>query len=276
MPSSTPHPPLATLAGFAEELARESGERILELRRRGVQVSRKADSSPVTEADREAEALMRTRIQERFPADQVLGEEGGLSGPAEAVWRWVLDPIDGTRAFVAGLPLYGTLVALLENGQPRLGIIHLPAMGELMLGVHGAETRVNGQIVQVRESSALEQATLLFTDLGLLVRCGLGDALCRLASQAEQTRGWGDCCGHFLVAAGRADAMLDVQLHPWDVAALIPCVEGAGGRVSALLPQAQEEPYLRSALSSNAPLHDLLRSALRLPKLPVARQDQGA
>ncbi len=250
---------------LAREMARESGTLILKhyrgyLAGGGPEVLRKQDRTPVTVADREAEALMRRLIRERFPDDRVVGEEQGASGPEDASYRWVLDPIDGTKSFIHGVPLFGTLIALLEDGEPVLGVIHLPATGELMIGARGRPTTVNGRPVRVRDTAGLEQATVLFTDLPNLHRQGLAGALDILRGRAGLMRGWGDCYGHFLVAAGRADAMIDPELSLWDIAALRPCIQGAGGRLTDLA--GRDTGLGDSALSTNGRLHDQLLAVL--------------
>lgn len=250
---------------LARELARESGALILKhyhdyLAGGGPEVIRKEDHTPVTVADREAEALMRRMIRARFPDDQVVGEEEGVSGPEQSSHRWVLDPIDGTKSFIHGVPLFGTLIALLEEERPVLGVIHLPATGELMVGASKRPTTVNGRKVRVRDTSDLGQATVLFTDLPNMHRRGLGRALETLQKRAGLMRGWGDCYGHFLVAAGRADAMIDPELSLWDVAALQPCVEGAGGRLTDLA--GTDTGLGDSALSTNGVLHEPLLAVL--------------
>jgi len=254
------------LIEFARSLAHASGELIMgyyegALRGAGPAVDRKADATPVTVADREGEALMRRMIEERYPEHQVLGEEAGTSGPSGATHQWVLDPIDGTKSFVHGVPLFGTLIALLENGVPLLGVIHLPATGELMIGARDHGTTVNGRPVHVRETASLEEATFCYTDIAQLHKLGHGPAVQALQGRVRLVRGWGDCYGHFLVAAGRADLMIDPVLSVWDVAALKPCVEGAGGRLTQL--DGVDAPVGRNALSSNGRLHDAALAILK-------------
>jgi histidinol-phosphatase len=256
------------LIDFAAELAQASGRLILDYYRRGLDgagpaVLQKADLTPVTAADREAEALMRDMIARRYPQHRVVGEEGGSSGPAGAARQWVLDPIDGTKAFIHGVPLFGTLIALLDEGRPLLGVINLVATGELMIGAQGRPTTVNGRPVRVRETARLEEATLLFTEAARLHRLGHGAAFLELQRRVRLARGWGDCYGHFLVAAGRADIMLDPEMNLWDIAALKPCVEGAGGRLSEL--SGAEPPLGTSALSSNGLLHEAVLAVLNAP-----------
>jgi histidinol phosphatase-like enzyme (inositol monophosphatase family) len=242
-----------SLLEFAVSLARESGELILRYYRTQLAVEQKADRSPVTIADREAEALMRRRIEAVHPAHGVLGEEGGQSGPPNAELRWVLDPIDGTRAFIHGVPLFGTLIGLLRGTRPILGIIHLPATGDLMAGAEGRPTLLNAKPVRVSAVADLANATLLLTDPSDLFDKGHGDAFHRLRGRVSLVRGWGDCFGHFLVAAGRAEVMLDPVMNLWDVAALQPCVEGAGGTLTDF---AGGTALGASAVSSNGALHD--------------------
>lgn len=253
------------LVDFAASLAHASGQLILgyyrsSLEGAGPAVMQKADATPVTAADREAEALMRGMIEQRFPDHQILGEEGGTSGPEGAARQWVLDPIDGTKSFVHGVPLFGTLIALLEEGRPVLGVIHLPATGELMIGAQGRPTTVNGRAVHVRTTERLEDATFAFTDSAQIYRLGLSEGFLALQRRVRLTRGWGDCYGHFLVAAGRADVMLDPELSIWDVAALKPCVEGAGGRLTEL--SGDNPPVGRNALSTNGRLHEAVLDVL--------------
>ena len=240
--------------------------------RGGLRVESKSDASPVTVADRSAEDWMRQQIHRRFPTHQVLGEEGGLSGPLSdsprSAFRWVLDPIDGTRSFIHGVPLFGTLIALLHDGQPLLGVIQLPATGEQMLGVVGRQTVVNGKPVRVRETASLDEAVVLFTDVERLLKPNAiqerssrpssserssSTLLDALSQRAGLVRGWGDCYGHFMVAAGRAEVMFDPILSLWDVAALKPCVEGAGGRLTD--GQGRNTGLGESALSTNGRLH---------------------
>ena len=246
------------LIDFATELAQASGRLILDyyeqaLRGAGPEVIQKADATPVTVADRQAEALMRSMIEQRHPEHEVLGEEGGSSGPQGAARQWVLDPIDGTKSFVHGVPLFGTLIALLEEGRPVLGVIHLPATGELMIGAKGRGTTVNGRPVHVRGTARLEEATFAFTDSARIHRMGMTEGFLELQRRVRIVRGWGDCYGHFLVAAGRVDIMMDPLLSVWDVAALKPCVEGAGGRLTEI--GGADPPLGSSALSTNGHLH---------------------
>jgi len=239
---------------LAEDLAQASGRLIMDHYSRPVAVETKSDKTPVTRADREAEALMRGMIQQRFPDHQVVGEEQGRSGPEESPLQWMLDPIDGTKSFIRKVPLFGTLIALLEDGVPVIGVIHMPCSGELLLGVRGRATTLNGEPVRVSATAHLREATVVVTSTADMQRHGHGEPFRRLEGEVALVRSWGDCHGHLMVATGRADVMLDPILAPWDVAALRPCVEGAGGRLTDWNGEAR--PLGESAISSNGLLHD--------------------
>jgi myo-inositol-1(or 4)-monophosphatase len=216
---------------FMTELAVESGAFIRPLfGQNKIAVETKADQTPVTVADRGAEELMRTQIKRRFPDHGIIGEEFG-SERADAEFVWMLDPIDGTKSFISGVPLWGTLIALLHHGQPILGCIHQPVLGQLMLG-DGQSTMLNGRAVRTRACMRLADATLLTSDTLNLAKHQDGAACDRLAAQAKLYRTWGDCYGYLLVASGQADVMLDPIMNPWDIAALVPIVRGAGGVIS--------------------------------------------
>lgn len=213
------------------ELARLSGDFIRPyFGQRSVAVEQKADASPVTVADRGAEELMRRLILQRFPAHGLIGEELG-EDRADAEWVWVLDPIDGTKSFITAVPLWGTLIALLHHGQPVLGCIHQPILGQLMIG-DGRQTLLNGEVVRTRPCGTLEQATVLTSDWGNLARYQDGPRIEQLLARPRLVRTWGDCYGYLLVASGWADVCLDPIMNPWDIAALVPIIRGAGGMIS--------------------------------------------
>ena len=216
---------------FLVELAGRSGDFIRpHFGQPGLAVEFKPDQSPVTIADRGAEELMRTLIAERYPSHGIVGEELGSDRP-DAEWVWVLDPVDGTKAFITGVPLWGTLIALLHQGKPVLGAIHQPILGQLMLG-DGAVTTLNGRVTRCRTVERIEDATVLTSDPLNPARYQDGAAYDTLIHQAKLVRTWGDCYGYLLLAAGWADVCLDPIMNPWDIAALVPVVTGAGGVIS--------------------------------------------
>jgi histidinol phosphatase-like enzyme (inositol monophosphatase family) len=219
---------LESLLEFATELAREAGEITLSYFRRGARAELKADGTFVTAADREAERHVRARIAGRFPADAVQGEEGGESAGTSGR-RWIVDPIDGTYSFVHGVPLYGVLVGVESEGRPVVGVVNMPALGEIVSAARGLGCWWNGARARVSSTARLEESLLLATDFGACARHGFGAAAEELQRRAAQRRTWGDCYGHVLVATGRADVMLDPVMNVWDCAALLPIVEEAGG-----------------------------------------------
>lgn len=222
---------LAPYRTFMIELAEQSGDFVRPLfGSPGLVVETKRDQSPVTAADRGAEELMRARITKKFPSHGIIGEEFG-SERTDAEFVWVLDPIDGTKSFITGVPLWGTLIALLHGGQPVLGAIHQPILKQLMLG-DGATTTLNGRTVRCRAIARIEDATLLTSDPLNPAKYQDGAAYEALARRAKLVRTWGDCYGYLLVASGQADAMLDPIMNPWDIAALVPVIRGAGGVIS--------------------------------------------
>ena len=219
---------LRQLLDFAVDLARAAGQITLNYFRQSFETATKSDGSFVTVADCEAETFLRGTIAERFPQDAILGEEGGAQeGTSDR--RWILDPIDGTFSFVHGVPFYGVLIALEIAGQPTIGVINLPALGELIHAAHGLGCFWNGAPARVSSTAKLEDALLLATDFRACAAQGFGAAAEELQLRAKESRTWGDCYGHALVATGRADIMLDPVMKVWDCAALQPIIQEAGG-----------------------------------------------
>jgi histidinol phosphatase-like enzyme (inositol monophosphatase family) len=256
-------------AAIAIAFAREAGALTLEWfgsERLGVEM--KADGSPVTRADRAAERLLIERIRARFPDDGILGEESGET-PGSSGRRWILDPIDGTKSFVHGVPLYGTLVALEVAGQAVVGAVCLPALREAVFAARGAgalwirDLGANETTVPARVSAIdrLDGAMLCTTSARGFERSGRRAPFERLRGGVAFDRGWGDCYGHVLVATGRAEIMLDPIMEIWDCAALQPIVEEAGGRFTDF----SGAPTHRggSAVSTNLALADEVRALLR-------------
>ncbi len=223
---------LAPLLDFAVDLARGAGEITLRyFQQLRTSPDRKADGSFVTVADREAERYLRARIEESFPNDAILGEEEGERAGTSGK-RWIIDPIDGTYSFVHGVPLYGVLVGLQLTDDPTtsvLGVVNLPALGEIVYAARGSGCFWNGERARVSSNTSLKDALLLATDFGTCEAYGFGAAAEALQKLAHARRTWGDCYGHVLVATGRADVMLDPVMNLWDCAALLPIIEEAGG-----------------------------------------------
>jgi histidinol phosphatase-like enzyme (inositol monophosphatase family) len=244
---------------FMLELAHQSGDFLRPLfGSPGLVVETKADQSPVTLADRGAEELMRAHIAKKFPAHGIIGEELGRER-AEAEFVWVLDPVDGTKSFISGVPLWGTLIALLHHGEPVLGCIHQPVLRQLMLG-DGTATTLNGRAVHCRDVQHLEEATLLTSDPLNPAKYQNGPACEALVRRTRLVRTWGDCYGYLLVAGGWADVMLDPIMNPWDIAALVPVIRGAGGVITDW--QGRGPVKATSIVAANRTLHPQVIAAL--------------
>lgn len=219
---------LEQLREFAVAIARGAGDITLQYFRKRPETSTKTDGSYVTVADREAEAYLRRQIAERFPDDAIVGEEEGES-PGRSGRRWIVDPIDGTFAFVHGVPFYGVLIGLEIDGESSVGVINVPALGEIVSAAKGSGCFLNEEPARVSSTARLEDALLLATDFTSCERYGFGRAGELLQRRAKTSRTWGDCYGYVLVATGRADVMLDPVMNLWDCAALLPIVEEGGG-----------------------------------------------
>jgi histidinol phosphatase-like enzyme (inositol monophosphatase family) len=251
---------------FALAIAREAGALTLEFfGSERLDVEAKADGSPVTRADREAERLLVARIRASFPDDGIVGEETGETRGTSGR-RWILDPVDGTKSFVHGVPLYGTLVALETRGRAAIGVVCMPALGEAFFGARGEGAwwarHLGGreETVRARVSTVdrLDLALLCTTSPRGFERRGHTPFYDRLRAQVATERGWGDCYGHMLVATGRAEIMLDPVMEVWDCAALQPIVEEAGGRFTDFAGAATHRGG--SAISTNLALADAARA----------------
>ena len=217
----------------AEAAAEAAGAVIRPLFRSPLLVEAKGDASPVTEADRGAERAMREVLGARFPDHGIWGEEYGPDR-AEAEYLWVLDPIDGTRAFVTGRPLFGTLIGLLHRGVPVLGLIDQPGIGERWIGAKGRPTRFRsplGGAAGCRPCARLAEAELSCTSPDMFAPAD-GPGFERLRAAARRVTWGGDCYSYGLLALGLVDVIAESTMKPWDWAALVPVVEGAGGRVT--------------------------------------------
>jgi len=227
--------------------------------RSDVDINTKADGSPVTLADRLAEDAMRQIITRFFPDHGIIGEEYGLHQP-HADYQWTLDPIDGTKNFIAGSFLFGSLIGLMHNRKPILGVLCHPLMEQVVLGVSGKATTLNGDKIHVRSCDRIEDALILSTThWGVEKHHEMAgyEALTRKAA-AYQT--WGDCHGYYLLATGGADVMLDPKMNIWDVAPLVPIIEGAGGKITDWYGNNPIDG--RGVVASNGVLHDKVLALL--------------
>jgi histidinol-phosphatase len=244
---------LKEILDFAVDAAREAGEITLRYFRKSFEPRLKGKDNFVTQADVEAEEFLRRRINEHFPEDSIIGEEGGETAGASAR-RWIIDPIDGTYAFVHGVPFYGVLLGVEIEGEPTIGVINIPALGELAYAARGLGCFLNGEPARVSQTKRLEDALLLSTDFGSCARKGFGRAAEELQKGASMRRTWGDCYGYVLVATGRADVMLDPEMNVWDCAALLPVIEEAGGTFTDW--RGERTIHGGNAVATNGPLFD--------------------
>ncbi len=223
-------PELEELTGIARRAAAIAGEVVMPLYEQRLTVELKADGTPVTEADRRAEEAMREVFARETPGFGVLGEELGESA-GDGRHRWVVDPIDGTKTFIHHVPLFGTLVALERDGVPVLGVVACHAVGETAWAARGGGAFLNGERTRVSETASLGESTVLTTGPGSLQRRS-PNGFARLVGEAGLLRSWGDCYGYLAVVAGRAEAMIDPVVNPWDIAPFGVIVEEAGGRLT--------------------------------------------
>ena len=233
----------------ATELARRAGRLTLDWFSPSVEVDLKADGSPVTEADRAAEQLLRQELSRRYPEDFIVGEEHGDSGGGSGR-TWFIDPIDGTASFVRGVPLFATLLALEDTHGIAVGVIDLPALGETVMAGRGLGCYLNGRPIAVNGRADLEGSVLCTSGYDLMP----GDMAERLHRSPLALRGWGDAYGYALVAGGRVEAMIDPVVAPWDIAPMAVILPEAGGTFTDFT----GVPCYRSGtgLATNGSLHE--------------------
>jgi len=249
----------ALLLEATSELARRTGRVALKHFRASLSIETKSDGSPVTIADRQAEESARQWIMSRFAEDGILGEELGVHQP-DARRRWIVDPIDGTKTFVRGVPLWGTLVAVCEGETVLAGAAYFPAIDELLAGAPELGAWWNGTRCHVSSCHDIESATVLTTDERFRAAPERRGAWERLATAAALSRSWGDCYGYLLVATGRAEVMVDGALAPWDAAALMPAIVEAGGVFTDWA--GQPTAFGRSAIATNTGVARAARTLL--------------
>lgn len=221
-------------------------------------VETKPDLTPVTEADRAVEQALRERIAEVHPSDAVLGEEYGEAG--EGSRRWLVDPIDATKNFVRGLPVWATLIALERGGRVDVGVVSAPALGRRWWAVRGGGAFANGEPIRVSDVARIEDAHVSYNDLPTIESFGFGERFLDLARRVWRTRAFGDFWHHVLVAEGALDVAFEPVVAPWDLGPLIVIVEEAGGRLTDLFGAARVDGG--SVLVTNGKLHDEVLEAL--------------
>lgn len=215
---------------FIYYLANISANIIRPYFRTGMNIEHKEDKSPVTVADKNAEEAMRKVIIEEYPEHGIVGEEFG-SYKENAEYKWVLDPIDGTKSFICGVLGFGTLIALLKNDEPILGAINQPILNEFLIGDNNT-TFINNKPASVRNCNDISEAVLLTTDHINIEKYHNLEKFEKLIRKVRLYRSWGDCYGYYLLATGFADVMIDPIMSFWDTMALIPIIKGAGGIIT--------------------------------------------
>jgi myo-inositol-1(or 4)-monophosphatase len=221
--------PFRSYLDFATETAFLAGQLTLGYFQTGVRPEFKDDDTPVTVADQKAEALIRDRITEHFPGHAIVGEEYGAADFEGASHRWFIDPIDGTKAFVRGVPMYAVLIGLEIDGAIVAGVAHFPAMGETIAAASGLGCWWNGRPARVSKIARLEDSLLTHSDITSFEKFGRGNEWTRLKAATGFRAGWSDAYGYLLVATGRADIMLDPIMNTWDCAPFPVIFQEAGG-----------------------------------------------
>lgn len=245
---------LKALVDFAIDIAQVGGKRTLPYFESGTPVEQKEDNSPVTRADRDSESAIREAIQDRFPDHDIYGEEFGATTGGSR-YRWIIDPLDGTRNFVRGIPYYATLVALEHDGSVVVGAVYEPVRDQLAYALRGGGAYDGGgHRLSVSAINTLSNALLMHGSLRLIGRHGYARRFASLLGAVEYDNGFGDYYGHLLVARGCADVMLDPVVAPYDVGPISLIVEEAGGRFTSLT--GEHTIYGGTALSTNGALHD--------------------
>ncbi len=220
---------LCSYLNFAIETAYLAGRLTLGYFQTGVRPDFKADDTPVTIADRKAEELIRARIEKQYPHHAIVGEEYGTTENENASHRWFIDPIDGTKSFLRGVPLYAVLLGLEIEETVEVGVAYFPALDEMIAAASGEGCWWNGRRARVSNVSSLERSVVAFSDVASFSKYGRSDAWERFKQTAYFRAGWGDAYGHLLVATGRAELMLDPIMNVWDCAPFPPILKEAGG-----------------------------------------------
>ena len=249
---------LAEYKKFCKILAESSADVIKEYFRTGVSVESKTDNSPVTIADKKAEEVMRELIAKHFPEHGIVGEEFGETN-RNSEYTWILDPIDGTKSFICGAYSFGTLIGLLKNGEPILGVYNHPILNDFLIGDNSL-TEINGVKTMVRDCGDLSNAVLLTTDHLNIERYQDMDKFNHLLTKVKLYRNWGDCYGYYLLATGFADIMIDPIMSSWDLLPLIPIIRGAGGIITDY--QGNDPSKGKSAIAASPKIHSSVISTL--------------
>ncbi|EDY82533.1 Inositol monophosphatase family [Verrucomicrobiia bacterium DG1235] len=238
---------------FTGKLCKETERLILEyFDSPNLEVLSKSDDTPVTAADRKSEQMIRGAIETLYPEHGIMGEEFGNTNES-ADYQWVVDPIDGTKTFTAGSPLFGTMIALLKDDEPLFGCINYPVMRKRLSG-DNQSAFCNSKPISARTGIQLSDAILLTTDQQAIGKYQNGANFDELLGKTKFCRTWGDCFGYYLVATGKADIMIDPIMNPWDIMALVPVLRGAGAVITDW--HGGNPAKGESCIASNSDLHE--------------------
>ncbi|MEO8376074.1 MAG: inositol monophosphatase family protein [Candidatus Sumerlaeota bacterium] len=251
---------LQQILTFAQQVCHEAGRLTTGYFRRSLEVIHKADDSPVTIADREAELFIRSAIEKKFPSHDIMGEEHG-SKESGSTWKWYIDPIDGTKAFIHGIPFYTMLLGVTRENNNVVGIIEAPAVGDQIAAADGLGCRMNGIPIRVSQVSDLAQAMVLTTDFQHMAKTWPDERWKPLFDNCKFARTWGDGYGYYLVASGRAEIMVDSAVYPYDVAPMPVILREAGGAFFDW--NGEERIDTGHGAASNAALAPLVKRTLR-------------
>jgi histidinol-phosphatase len=249
---------LDNFKSFCKYLADESGEIIKNYFRTDINIESKPDLSPVTIADKKSEETMREIIMKEFPSHGIIGEEFGEYNK-DAEYKWILDPIDGTKSFICGAVAFGTLIALTKNDEPLVGVINQPILDEFLFGDNNT-TELNGQTVRMRSCNKIDNAVLVTTDLLHIEKYQNIKKFLEFIKKVKLYRGWGDCYGYYLQATGYIDIMADPIMNIWDMMALIPVIKGAGGIITDY--QGKDVLKGTSVISASPDIHSVVIKSL--------------
>lgn len=249
---------LSEFKNFSRILTHASSEIIKTYFRTKLTVDSKSDNSPVTIADKKAEEVMRELISKHFPDHAIIGEEFGQTNQ-DAEYTWILDPIDGTKSFICGAFSFGTLIGLLKNGQPILGVYNHPILNDFLIG-DNLITEINGSKTVIRNCNDLSKAVLLTTDHLNIKKYQNIEKFNSLIQKVKLYRNWGDCYGYYLLVTGYADVMIDPIMSSWDLLPLIPIIQGAGGTITDY--QGNDPVIGKSAVASSPDIHSEIISLL--------------
>jgi histidinol-phosphatase len=258
---------LGELLGYSCSIVRKSSDITMKYYRKKIKYKLKENLSPVTIADLKCENYLIKKIKTKFPAHNILSEENGIK-ENNSDFKWIIDPIDGTKNFMRHNPFWGTLLALEYLGKVVLGVVYLPALNEFIYAAKGTGTFYNGKRVKVSKHSKIEESFLIYGGIDYILKSSYKQNFFKLAEKCFHTRGFGDCHGYTLIMNGGAEIMLDPHVAPYDIAALKICIEEAGGKLTSVT--GNDSIYEGTALATNGMIHNKVLRILHSKKPGLA------